>query len=336
MDTPVMNRTLEQAAYRAVLARCRAIDPEAAFASHFLTGASRHSLFCIGGVIDQLREVIADGKSDAPLGAPAAPTSAAPASCGSGGCGSCGGAESPEKRRDVCLAVLDHLYSGEPTGKATLDGFFTVATRQQIPRELFERLIHGLYTWNTTRRCATWAKLHALCDETGGVAALIAFRAMLPVSAGSELTPKSQSLITAWGASLRLTWALEHIGRDKLAGRQLLPMDDLVRFGVLESALNSWAKAGNAGGDEKWKSLLAFEVERAENLYRGGCGALSLLSDRDRKAAAIWGEGWCEKMAALRSGACDGLSNTDATAAGFWKRITRLPAAIKRLETRGV
>jgi phytoene/squalene synthetase len=335
--TPVINRALESAAFRAVRAKCRTEEPDVAFTSYFLSAASRHSLFCVWGVTEQLRQIMGDGKPAA-LAPPAAPTAieqptepVQPAACGSGGCGSCGGAESPEQRRDVCVAVLDHLYSGEPTGKPELDGFFTVVTRQQIHRELFEQFIAGLYTWNTTRRCATWTKLHQLCDNTGGVGAVIAFKAMLPASAGSQLTPKSQSLISAWGSSMRLIWALEHVGVDKRAGRQLLPMDDLVKFGVLESSLNAWAQAGTANGDAKWRELIAFECTRAENLYRGGVGAFTMLDNRDQKSAAVWGELWCEKLAHLRNGEADGLAMHVADSSSFWRRIKRLPAALRRL-----
>ena len=329
-----MNGPLEKAAYGAVRERCRTGAADLMFTSHFLSAASRHSLFCVLGVVDQMRQIMEDGKAVAPAMEPTKPepeTPAQPAACGSGGCGSCGGTESPEKRRDVCLAVLDHLYSGEPTGKAELDGFFTVATRQQIGRDLFERLVAGLYTWNTTRRCATWTKLHQLCDDTGGVGAIIAFKAMLPASVGAELTPKSQSLISAWGASMRLIWAMERIGVDKRAGRQLLPMDDLVKFGVLESSLNAWAQAGTAAGDAKWRELLAFESDRAENLFRGGCGALAMLGKSDQKAAAVWGEVWVEKLAGFRAGTRDGLAATVANSTGFWKQIRRVPTAMRRL-----
>lgn len=326
---PVIHRELETAAYRANRKHCRDKSPDVLFASHFLSRASRHSLFCVLGVVEQMREIMADGKDAAPAAQGADPQ---PASCGSGGCGSCSGAESPEKRRDVCFAVLDHLYSGEPTGKAELDGFHTVAARQQIGREWLERFVHGLYSWQTTKRCATWTKLRQLCDDTGGAGAIIAFKAMLPPSAGAELTQKSQSLILAWGAAMRLAWSLERIGVDKRAGRQLLPMDDLVKFGVLESSLQSWAAAGASGGDTKWKQLLEFETTRAENLYRGGCGALTMLGAGDQKALAVWGERWMESLAALRSGARDGLAEPSKKSDSFWKQLGRVPRAVRRLD----
>ncbi|MGI8538619.1 MAG: phytoene/squalene synthase family protein [Rubrobacteraceae bacterium] len=93
---------------------------------------------------------------------------------------------------------------------------------------------------------------------TYGSAAVVGLMMCRVIGARDEAArPHAEAL----GTAMQLTNFLRDIGEDRLRGRIYVPLEDLDRFGYSERDLE------NAVVDGRFKSLMAFEMERARSLY---------------------------------------------------------------------
>lgn len=298
---------------------CRAASADLFFAAHFLPRIQRQAIYTLAAVGRQLRDILD------PCPGGGAPQAGESACSGVGGCATCAGGETPQQRRAVCAAVLDFLYSGQQTGKPELDGFVIVARHWDIPRALFDQWADGLATLAELKLYATWSRLRSVCNQAAGTAGLIAFRALRnePRQPPAELEP----LVQSWAAAMQLAAMLSELGREVQRGRLALPLDDLVKFGLDRSEVTAMAQAGTAGGDGRWRALMAFEIARVRSLYRGGAGCLRWLPPPARRAAAILGETYLGRLAILERRGGDPFGRP--IPATLWSRLARLPAAMQ-------
>lgn len=314
------------------------------FATHFLEQPRRRDIATVAAVAAQLADIMgwsapSESSREASMcstsGSSACSAGSSPCSSGSdsacnsntnnSGCGASGcGGESPEKRRAVCAAVLDHLYSGQPTGKAALDGFADVARRHDLPRASFDALCDGMLTFTTLKRYATWARLLGVAQAIGGSSALLAWRMLDP--AHDSVRKSRDAQIAAWGAAL---WCMEwtaSIGRAWETQRLTVPLDDLVKCDLSPTDISAFFAKRSAAGDDRWARLMSLEAQRIASLYEGGLGALDGLSPAGRRAASVCGElvrgRW---LRFLRRGA-DPFAVRDATW-GTLARLSRMPSA---------
>jgi phytoene synthase len=180
--------------------------------------------------------------------------------------------------------ILDDVYAGRvdesddtETGQA-LRAFAVTVNRYKIPRQYFEDVADGCRMDLTVTRYATWEELRVYCYRVAGVVGLIMCRVF-------GLTDKSaEAQAVLMGEAMQLTNILRDVGEDFARGRIYLPGEDLVRFGVTEPDL----AAGLA--DDRFRALMAFEIERARQLYRDGAAGLTALpDDGSRFTAAAMG-----------------------------------------------
>ena len=156
-----------------------------------------------------------------------------------------------------------------------------------LPRGPLLRLIEANRQDQRVSRYERFEDLVAYCDLSAnpvGELVLHVFGAATPERVG-----RSDSICT--GLQLAEHW--QDVGEDRRAGRIYLPLEDLRRFGVSEQL-----EPG-----EPFRRLMAFEVERAREVLRGGLPLVRSLRGRQRLAiAAFAGGGFAALDAVERSG----------------------------------
>ena len=99
----------------------------------------------------------------------------------------------------------------------------------------------------------------------------------------------------ALGVAMQLTNILRDVGEDARAGRCYLPDEDLERFGVSRERI----LAGDVARDERWTSLMRFEIARARSLYECAMPGIRLLSADSRRCAAACAVGYAGILGAI-------------------------------------
>jgi 15-cis-phytoene synthase len=335
MSTPIAEADAAQEdarsqddSYRVARQWCRQRVPDLFFASHFLDRGRRRAAYHLFAVYQQLHEILAEPTActdaqSCELDA-AASGCATPEACASG-CAA--GAESPGVRRSVCSAVLEHLYAGQPTGRPELDGFAAAAQAYGLSRDRFETLCDGLAAEAGVKRYATWQRLHEDLNRSAGSAAMLVWQVLTgPGKADSGATVEHQ--VIAAGVAMRMGVVLCRVPLDWRAGRLLLPLYDLVKFGLSERDVAQFTEAGGCQADVRWSELMAFQIERVRNLYRGAARSLTELHDDGARRAAA-------ATAAMFSSMMDRLEQADGDpfAAQIhnsnWNRLTSMPRAFR-------
>jgi phytoene synthase len=146
--------------------------------------------------------------------------------------------------------------------------------RYRIPLEPFDDLVAGVAMDLVPVRYATFAELELYCYRVAGTVGLM----ITPVAGyreGSRALEHAKTL----GTAMQLTNILRDVGEDLDRGRVYLPHEDLARFGLAEGDL--FARRV----DERFRSLMEFQIERAERLYRQGLGLIPLLTSARGRAA---------------------------------------------------
>jgi phytoene synthase len=180
--------------------------------------------------------------------------------------------------------ILNAVYAGRvdesdatETGMA-LRAFAVTVDRYGIPRQYFDDVADGCRMDLTVTRYATWADLRVYCYRVAGVVGLV----MCRVFGLADLSAETQAVLM--GEAMQLTNILRDVGEDFARGRIYLPGEDLLQFGVTEADLS----AGIV--NDRFRSLMAFEIERARQLYREGAAGLAALpDDGSRFTAAAMG-----------------------------------------------
>jgi squalene synthase HpnC len=160
-----------------------------------------------------------------------------------------------------------------------------------LPRDPFLRLLEANRVDQRVARYRTWAELEAYCHLSAdpvGELVLYAFGVATP-----ERIRWSNSVCT--GLQLAEHW--QDVGEDFERGRIYLPLEDQLRFGVVEDDIAAALPSGT------FRQLMAFEVARARELLDGGLPLVASLSGRYRLAIAAYvGGGRAALDAVERSG----------------------------------
>jgi squalene synthase HpnC len=157
-----------------------------------------------------------------------------------------------------------------------------------LPPEPFLRLIEANRMDQRQQRYPTYADLLCYCKHSANPVGQLVL--MLYGYRDSERQRCSDAICTA----LQLTNFWQDIPSDyHERHRVYLPQEDMARFGVSESEL-ALGKATPA-----FRSLLAFEVERARVFFHEGWPLLKSLPALPRRAVALFALGGLEVLAAL-------------------------------------
>lgn len=194
----------------------------------------------------------------------------------------------PEQRRAMCalyafMRVADDLTdgAGPPAAKrAALDSwrrhlddalrgtyhhplhaaFHCTVVRYEIPRRYLDDVLDGIGMDLDTEHYATFADLYPYCYRVASAVGLCCIH--IWGFRGKEALPYAE----AAGVAFQLTNILRDLGEDAARGRCYLPQEDLLRFGYPEDDLRSGRR------DDRFRSLMRFEVSRARAYYDASSG----------------------------------------------------------------
>jgi squalene synthase HpnC/squalene synthase HpnD len=169
--------------------------------------------------------------------------------------------------------MLDQAIGGETSGQAVLPALADTIERFQIPTRYFHDLILGAEMDLTVTTYATFDRLSEYCYRVAGTVGLTC----LHVFGFSD--PKAPDLAERLGLAFQLTNIIRDVGSDYAMGRIYLPQEDLDRFGIHADELRGPVTP-------KLQALLAFEAERAWQMYQEGAPLVGRVNADSR--ATLW------------------------------------------------
>ncbi|OQB01588.1 MAG: All-trans-phytoene synthase [Chloroflexi bacterium ADurb.Bin222] len=135
---------------------------------------------------------------------------------------------------------------------------------------------------------------------------------------GPEAIPYAVKL----GVALQLTNILRDVGEDWAMGRLYLPLEELVDFGITESAIAE----GNV--DARWRAFMRFQIERVRRLYQESLPGIALLHRDGRLGIAAAAELYGAILNDLEAHGMDNLTRRSHLSAGDKLRL--LPGIWRR------
>ena len=155
-----------------------------------------------------------------------------------------------------------------------------VDTLQRFPQSIqpYLDMIEGQRMDLTWTRYPTFEDLRLYCYRVAGTVGLMTEGVMgidqaYTTAPWSDI-PHTSDAAVALGIANQLTNILRDVGEDRGRGRIYLPQEDLVRFGYSEDDL----MAGRM--NDAWRSLMAFQLERARDWFsRSEAGVRWLSAD---------------------------------------------------------
>jgi squalene synthase HpnC/squalene synthase HpnD len=169
--------------------------------------------------------------------------------------------------------MLDQAIGGHTSSHAVLPALADTIERFQIPTRYFHDLILGAEMDLTVSTYATFDRLSEYCYRVAGTVGLTC----LHVFGFSD--PKAPDLAERLGLAFQLTNIIRDVGSDCKMGRIYLPQEELVRFGIRAEELHGPVTP-------QLQELLAFEAERAWQMYQEGAPLISRVNADSR--ATLW------------------------------------------------
>jgi len=166
---------------------------------------------------------------------------------------------------DALRAQLQAIEAGAPSAWPDLA---TAVSEHQLALPLFHDLLSAFSQDVSTVRYASFEVLLAYCRRSANPIG----RLLLQLFRRNEEKHLLQSDAICCGLQLANFW--QDVALDWRKGRLYLPQSDLTAFGVSE------AQIAQGTVDERWRSLMAFEVQRTRDLLHGGAPLARALGGR--------------------------------------------------------
>ncbi len=186
-----------------------------------------------------------------------------------------------EKTLDRWEAQLESIFAGCPVDE---EDVALVDTLEQFPLDIqpFRDMIAGQRMDLHRNRYDTFEDLELYCYRVAGTVGLMSTTVMgidtqlqtAPWSQQQNLDPTPQAI--ALGIANQLTNILRDVGEDARRGRIYLPLADLAAFDYTEADL----MAGVV--DDRWRAIMAFQIDRARRFYAEAESGIGLLSEDAR------------------------------------------------------
>jgi len=191
------------------------------------------------------------------------------------------------------VALLDEwerdllrCYGGAPQHPYLLALQDTIA-RFAIPKEPFLKLVQANRMDQVNKRYSTYQDLLFYCDHSANPVG----RLVLYVFGYRDEERQRLSDCTCTALQLANFW--QDVRRDYAMGRIYLPLEDLERFGCTEQAI----AAGVA--TPEFRRLMAFEVERARELFIKGLPLVGTVSGKLKLDLALFSRGGLRVLDAI-------------------------------------
>jgi phytoene synthase len=195
--------------------------------------------------------------------------------------------DSPQAQRLAPAELLGRMESWEERTRSLFDGKardefdrVMVDTIERFPQPLqaYLDMIEGQRMDVLKHRYTSFGELQLYCYRVAGTVGLMT-QAVMGLDPAYTTAPWSErpdptDAAVALGIANQLTNILRDVGEDRDRGRIYLPQEDLERFGYSESDL----LAGRI--DDRWRSLMAFQLRRAREWFaRSEAGVRWLSAD---------------------------------------------------------
>lgn len=158
----------------------------------------------------------------------------------------------------------------------------TVIMTHRIPVALFADFLQGLFSDLEPREFATFEELATYCYQAAGTVGLAMAHLL------STRSPQALMAARHLGIAMQLTNILRDVGGDLAHGRIYLPQDELARFGLSSVALHQLFQE-QKGIDERFRSLMCYQVKRAHLAYQAGLHGCWLLARECRLPVLLAG-----------------------------------------------
>ena len=214
---------------------------------------------------------------------------------------------------DLWDKEIDRCYDGVPRHPYMVALQDTIRTFD-IPREPFDRLLQANRMDQTTTRHPTYEDLGYYCQHSANPVGHL----VLYVCGYRDTERQRLSDFTCTALQLANFW--QDVHRDFAMGRIYIPLEDMERFAYSEDDL--------ARGlvNESFRELMAFEVDRARELFRSGLKLVDTLKGRVKLDVALFSLGGMKVLDAIERQGYDVLSGrptvSKATKIGLMLRTT--------------
>lgn len=187
-----------------------------------------------------------------------------------------GAAALDDKRKMLALwrSQLSAVARGEFDGSPILPAFHDTVERFAIPAEYFHYVIDGAEMDLTIDHYETFDDLYRYCFNVASAVGLVCLQIF-----GYE-DDRARNHAECCGIAFQLTNILRDVKEDATMGRVYLPAEDLERFGYSADDLRRGVF------DDRFRSLMAHEADRAGHYYAQARGLLPLVEAPSRPA--LW------------------------------------------------
>ena len=159
---------------------------------------------------------------------------------------------------DGYRAELAAIEAGQPSQRPIFQHLHPVIAEHRLPIQLFADLLDAFSQDVVKTRYATFVELMDYCRRSANPVGRLLLK--LFAADGEERLHQSDAVCSA----LQLINHWQDVAVDWGKGRVYLPAEDLVRFGVTEEQIAAGVT------DQRWRGLMAFQVERARAMMLAG------------------------------------------------------------------
>ncbi len=200
--------------------------------------------------------------------------------------------------------ALGEACNGAQPSHPILVALQDVIQRFDIPELPFRKLIEANRMDQGSGRFPTYDDLLYYCDHSANTVG----RMVLYVVGCRE--EESHLLSDATCTALQLANFWQDVKRDYDIGRIYLPLEDMERFGYSEDDLAAGVVNDN------FRRLMAFEVDRAQELFERGLGLIERLDGRMKFDITLFSRGGLSVLEAIRKQNFDVLSHRPEVSSG--------------------
>jgi phytoene synthase len=169
---------------------------------------------------------------------------------------------------------IARIHAGKPQHPVT-QALQTASTEFNLPEEQLQEIIEGMEMDLQQSRYLDFKALSLYCYRVASVVGLLAAEIF------GYQDRKTQKYAHDLGIAFQLTNIIRDVGEDARRGRIYLPIDELQRFGVPASDIL------NARHSDQFRSLMHFQIDRAESYYAQAIDSLPAADRRSQRPGLI-------------------------------------------------
>lgn len=211
---------------------------------------------------------------------------------------------------------IELAYGNSPLADGLLSAFRRTVKKYALPKEYFTELMEGMHMDLQKNRYENFAQLSLYCYRVAGVVGLMILKIF------GYRGPAAEKYAERLGLAMQLTNILRDIGEDASLNRIYLPLEELKEYGLSEEEI--FAKRL----DERFISLLKFQIGRARGYYQDSLAGVRLINDAScRFTVLAMKEIYCRILRAIEKNNYD-VFRRRARVSGAGKLILALKIAL--------